>query len=233
MNPLEIALIIIGIITIIISCIMVDKAQKASVQPVERAYTIEKSLSEEDSKKLKDKMEELFSEISEEVIVRTDDTLSNLSNEKIMAVNEFSDQILEKIKRNHEEVVFLYNMLNDKEKELKLAVKEIDISKKMVRDLLESKLSMNKSLEGKEPKSQATAKPVLKNQVQKDKPVKAIEPRMDLQLENPIMNNSNTNNNTQILALYAQGKSIMEISKLLNLGQGEVKLVIDLFKSKK
>jgi hypothetical protein len=43
----------------------------------------------------------------------------------------------------------------------------------------------------------------------------------------------NTNNNTQILALYSQGRSVMEISKLLDLGQGEVKLVIDLFKGKK
>jgi hypothetical protein len=70
-------------------------------------------------------MNELLSEISEETVVRTDDALSKLSNEKIMAVNDFSEQILEKIKKNHEEVVFLYSMLNDKERELKAAVKEI------------------------------------------------------------------------------------------------------------
>jgi DNA-binding NarL/FixJ family response regulator len=51
--------------------------------------------------------------------------------------------------------------------------------------------------------------------------------------EIPALNILNSNNNSQILALYSQGKSIMEISKLLSLGQGEVKLVIDLFKGKK
>jgi hypothetical protein len=138
MNPLEIALIIIGIITIILSCILVDKGQKAVSIPG-KAISVENSLTSEDKQQLKDKMNELLSEVSDEVVVRTDDTLSNISNEKIMAVNEFSDQILEKINRNHEEVVFLYNMLNDKEKELKAAVKEIDSSKKKVQDIIEIK----------------------------------------------------------------------------------------------
>ena len=37
------------------------------------------------------------------------------------------------------------------------------------------------------------------------------------------------NQNEQILKLYEAGKSILEISRELGLGQGEVKLVIDLF----
>ena len=37
------------------------------------------------------------------------------------------------------------------------------------------------------------------------------------------------NQNQVILNLYNEGKSIMEIAKLLGKGQGEVKLVIDLF----
>jgi len=37
------------------------------------------------------------------------------------------------------------------------------------------------------------------------------------------------NQNQVILDLYNEGKSIMEIAKVLGKGQGEVKLVIDLF----
>ena len=38
-----------------------------------------------------------------------------------------------------------------------------------------------------------------------------------------------TNNNQKIIELHEQGKSTVEIAKELNLGVGEVKLVIDLF----
>jgi len=39
-------------------------------------------------------------------------------------VEEFSRQLLEKIENNHQEVVFMYNMLNEKEKEIKNIVLE-------------------------------------------------------------------------------------------------------------
>lgn len=228
MNPLEIALIIIGIIIIIISCVLVDKGQKASSHP-DRTLSIDNGLTQEEKQLLMDKMNEMLSEVSEEVVVRTDDTLSNISNEKIMAVNEFSEQIIEKINRNHEEVVFLYNMLNDKEKELKAAVKEIDSSKKIVQDIIEIKeKSKNESVKA--------AKSFDKSASQVTPDSKVVTPaRMTMESDEliTVTNNSSSNNNSQILALHSQGKSIMEISKLLGLGQGEVKLVIDLFKGKK
>ena len=39
-----------------------------------------------------------------------------------------------------------------------------------------------------------------------------------------------TNHNEKILALYSQGKSYVEIAKELGLGQGEVRLVVGLYK---
>ncbi|MHB8131986.1 MAG: DUF6115 domain-containing protein [Mobilitalea sp.] len=222
MNPLEIALIIIGIIIIAISCKLVDRAGKANSQPTSRPLSLEHSITEEDKKQLKDKMNELLSEVSEEAIIRTDDTLSKLSNEKIMAVNDFSEQVLEKVKRNHEEVVFLYNMLNDKEKELKAAVREIDSSKKKVQDIQAAK----------NVKTQAPAKAVTQA-AQIEKPIKSENRAAESTQEFPTLNSMSSNYNTQILTLYSQGRTVMEISKLLGLGQGEVKLVIDLFKGKK
>lgn len=40
--------------------------------------------------------------------------MERVANEKIMAVNEYSDTVLEEINKNHKEVTFLYDMLNDK-----------------------------------------------------------------------------------------------------------------------
>ena len=42
-----------------------------------------------------------------------------------------------------------------------------------------------------------------------------------------------TNRNKEILSLYKKGNSVLEISKALDMGQGEVKLVIDLFQGVK
>jgi hypothetical protein len=235
MNPIEITLIIIGIIVIIVSCVIVDQTQKVQKPMTAKSLSsMEDKLSVDDKKQLMDKMKELLGEVREEAIIRTDDTLSKISNEKIMAVNEFSDQIMEKIKRNHEEVVFLYNMLNDKEKELKLTVREIDFSKKNVQDLLNNTAEGEKLQPVKNGKTQTAAK--TPSQAYSLPTEKAEKPRthaMEAPSELSTVNGPNSNNNSQILALYAQGRTVVEISKLLGLGQGEVKLVIDLYKGKK
>lgn len=235
MNTLEIILILIGIIIIIISSRLVDRSKVTVNQPISRSLSLENSFSEEEIKLVKEKMNKLLSDVSEETVIRTDDSLSKLSNEKILAVNEFSEQILEKIKRNHEEVVFLYSMLGDKEKELKAAVREIDSSKKKVQDIIESRKEIEKS--------QLAAKKTIATQTvaQTSQPVQGLKPGVSDNKETqrktepvPIAQNGlNTNNNTQILSLFSQGKSVVEISKLLGIGQGEVKLVIDLFRGKK
>ena len=55
----------------------------------------------------------------EQVISETEEYLNRKSNEKIMEFEEYSSQVIEKIERNHEEVVFMYQMLSDKEDEWK------------------------------------------------------------------------------------------------------------------
>lgn len=57
---------------------------------------------------------------------KTERSLDRLTNEKIMAVNEYSDTVLGEINKNQQEVVFLYDMLNDKHETLKDTVSEMD-----------------------------------------------------------------------------------------------------------
>jgi hypothetical protein len=235
MSPIEIALIIVGIIIIIVSCILVDRSQKIQKQMIGKSISsLEETLTEEDKKYLKEQARGFLVQAQEETVVHTEDTLSKISNEKIMAVNDFSEQVIEKIKRNHEEVVFLYNMLNDKEKELKATIREIDASKIKVQEILGSKAETDRLESAKAEKIQAAEKVLSQAQTaQSGKTVKKAASPAQAAQESGSVNGMGSNNNTQILALYSQGKSIVEISKLLGLGQGEVKLVIDLFKGKK
>ena len=236
MNLLEIILIIIGVIIIAISCKLVDRHSNTTKQVPGSSFSLESSLTEMEKKELMEKLKNMLSDLSEESIVRTDDIMSKISNEKIMSLNEFSDQILEKIKRNHEEVVFLYNMLNDKEKELKAAIKEIDTSKKKLQNIVETKAEETVQQASKRTTTQAAGKkPADGNPLGKPAATVKKEARsvVEPKLESAVTGCMSANSNAQILELYSQGKTLIEISKLLGLGQGEVKLVIELFKGKK
>ena len=63
---------------------------------------------------------------------KTEVTLEKISNTKIMEMNEYADTVLSEINRNHSETVFLYDMLNEKAKEVKLTVKDVNVAKKQV-----------------------------------------------------------------------------------------------------
>ncbi|HBI73184.1 MAG TPA: hypothetical protein DDY59_08350 [Lachnospiraceae bacterium] len=217
MGLLEIILIVLGIIIILISCMLVGNSQDTGRQALRKEdLSLDKIFSEEEMKYLKDQIKDLLLKSNEEMLNHTEDSLSKLSNEKIMAVSEFSDQILEKISRNHEEVVFLYNMLNDKEKDIKDTVKEIDRVQRKVKEIKNSAV-----------KNEVQAPPKPKP------PVKPAATPSNASIETDTAENKTANNNKKILSLYSEGRSIVEISKLLDLGQGEVKLVIDLFYGKK
>jgi hypothetical protein len=208
MTPLEIVLILMGVVIIVISSLVVDKSGSKSTLKAEDSNN---SVEELNTADIKNKINTIITEVTEEKVNHTEDELSKLSNEKIIAVNDYSNQVLDKITQNHEEVVFLYNMLNEKENEVKELLKQVDNSKNII---YEKKVDALDSIKNDIPEH--------KGQVSE----KMFAEKRTENAENSITEN----NNKVILDLYKQGKSILEISKMLEIGQGEVKLVIDLFK---
>src|SRR5690554_1784275 len=101
MDLLGIFMLIIGIFVIILSCFVVDRGGNKSSTESEAADR-ENQITQKELDSFKSKQSEILSSVSEDTIARTDEYLSRLSNEKIMAVTEYSDQILEKITKNHE-----------------------------------------------------------------------------------------------------------------------------------
>lgn len=69
-------------------------------------------------------------EKTDEVIVaateKAERYMERITNEKIMAVQEYSDTVLEQIHKNHEEAVFLYDMLNNKHDQIKITATDIN-----------------------------------------------------------------------------------------------------------
>ena len=70
------------------------------------------------------KISDIVDETSNYAIEKTERAMERVTNEKIMAVNEYSDTVLEEINKNHKEVVFLYDMLNDKHDNLMSTINE-------------------------------------------------------------------------------------------------------------
>lgn len=219
MNAIDIILILIGITIIIISCRLVDDTKGGMNRE------LKPNTEELEQKKLE--LEELLNQYSEELIEGTEDELSRLSNEKIIAVSEYSEQILEKINHNHEEVVFLYHMLSEKENSLKKMVGDMD--HKTVMPSADSEHTNNGKPEEEKSWNEAQQ---LNLQVKYSKMTNQSEiNNAESEVHKPV--DEVGNNNEKILKLYSKGKSIVEISKLLEIGQGEVKLVIDLYRGRK
>lgn len=213
MEAIAIILVIAGLAAIIISCFMVDKTDKNNgfIPSTVLNQTVGEVSNELLTKELRQKFDEVCQETSEGYLFKLENQLSQLSNEKIIAVHDFSEQILEKIKHNHEEVIFLYNMLGEKEEELKTFIKNADRQKKV----LEENIHQPVRTEKKEEKTEKTVGA-------KDLPVRELQASDNLEAGN--------NSNQKILELYSNGFSIVDISRTLEIGQGEVKLVVDLYR---
>ena len=57
----------------------------------------------------KSQINEIVDETITYTMEKTERSMERLTNEKMMAVNEFSDTVLEQINKNHKEAVFLYD----------------------------------------------------------------------------------------------------------------------------
>ncbi len=210
--------------------------------------------------------------------------MDRLTNEKMMAVNEYSDTVIEQIKKDHEEAVFLYDMIDNKHSQVKNTAAELTQLQKDVKRLSESipeQVTVAQAAPAPAP-APAPAEPAPVIDVTPDIPVAVEEPAPEVSVsfdaltpekieipeeiaepvapqkpakkpkaakekapepaaDGPIggegielmfdSDSTSMNNNDRILALHKEGKSNMAIAKELGLGVGEVKLVIDLFKS--
>lgn len=116
MEIIEIVLLILGIGAFIVSYFIPDKKDEMTSG----------GLSEEEIRKLvrdeyeqsKEKADDLTDETISYTMEKAERQLERITNEKMMAMGEYSDTILNQISKNHQEVVFLSDMLNNNKNDL-------------------------------------------------------------------------------------------------------------------
>ncbi len=217
----EIFLCCAGAALIIVSILLNGKKEKESSDS-----SFSELVSSEQKEEINKLVKESADKASDEVIIKTDDQLDKISNEKIMALDEFGNQINAKIEENHDHVVFLYNMLNQKDDEIKATLSDMESAKNEMKDTVSDMLKIARQLNNAIKKTSKGDKAADKKN---EKPENALYG--DGHSEQISMNDVNVfdNRNDEILKLYKEGRSILDISKKLDIGQGEVKLVIDLY----
>ena len=124
MELMEIILLLAGAAIFILSFFIPDKKSR-EVQAPGVEEEVQKAV-EKQMEAVQSHVNDVVDEAVEYAWEKTERSLERISNEKIMAVNEYSDTVLSEIHKNHEEAMFLYDMLNSKHDNLKNTVSEVN-----------------------------------------------------------------------------------------------------------
>lgn len=126
MGVLEIVLLIIGGAIFVLSFVLPKTKEGMDAETRKFVKEQVRVLIDRELEIVQSKIEDMVSETIEESASETDRTLKKITNEKMMAISEYSNTVLEDINKNHKEVLFLYDMLNDKHTTIKNAVSEVE-----------------------------------------------------------------------------------------------------------
>ena len=126
MGATEIVLIVLGILAFVLSFVIPAQKEKISKESLKDAKEEIQKIVDEAVKEANSNIEDNVKEVSDYNVEKAERAMERLCNEKIMAINEYSSTVLESIDKNHQEVMFLYDMLNDKHALLKDTATEVD-----------------------------------------------------------------------------------------------------------
>lgn len=125
MNWLEVALLVFGVGAFAGSFLIREKTKERDEgQQIDPELI--RSVIDKEMRDAKERVTEVVDETLEYAVEKTERASERISNEKIMAINEYSETVLADINKSHQEVMFLYDMLNDKHNNLKETVKHVD-----------------------------------------------------------------------------------------------------------
>ncbi len=125
MNWLEVALLVFGVGAFAGSFLIREKT-KEHEEGQQIDPELIRSVIDKEMRDAKERVTEVVDETLAYAVEKTERASERISNEKIMAIDEYSETVLADINKSHQEVMFLYDMLNDKHNNLKETVKHVD-----------------------------------------------------------------------------------------------------------
>ncbi len=117
MGTMEIILLVLGIAAFIISYFIPERKSGKELDTEQIKEKINQTM-EEELETSKRRLEEMTDETVNYSMEKTERSLERITNEKIMALGEYSDTVMSQINSNHQETVFMHDMLNTNKREL-------------------------------------------------------------------------------------------------------------------
>lgn len=230
MTGMEIVLLILGVVVFVASFIIPESKKDVEEQSLELGEEKVKEIIDVQMKEAKTQLQDVVDETLSYAVEKSERSLERVSNEKITAVSEFSETVLGDIHKSHQEVMFLYDMLHDKQKNLFETAKEVDKTSAKAKETKNELETAAKLIQ-----EELIQETVVKEKTFEALPIETVRAEESRVVE-PIavveeetVEDESANNNELILKMHKQGKSNVAIAKELGLGVGEVNLVIDLF----
>lgn len=233
MSTLEVVLVVVGIVLMIASFFITEKLTNQELDKIAELSTEEmKKILERNLNDAQVKVNHMVDQVIDQSIEKSmeivERSLDKETNEKMRVLTEYSDTVLESIHKTHNEVMFLYSMLNDKHSELtkyasnlaQLAIHLEELQENIQKTVSESDQILQKVQESQ----QALHAPSVPDVVE-ESPSEEIQEKVFEDQDEELVNH-----NELILEKYREGKTAIEIARELGLGVGEVKLVIGLFR---
>lgn len=133
-----VVMIVIGIIICMASFFVSEKMGKKeenlySLMSVDDDY----EFSDRELKIIRRKIEDVIANQAKDILYETNESLSSMANEKTMALGDYAVAVCEQIEKNHKEVMFLYSMLDDKQKDIMKTVGIVNDANKEAKEMLE------------------------------------------------------------------------------------------------
>lgn len=247
MTMIEIILLLVGCVFMIGSFFISEKLSSSELNKIAELSEDElKKIIEREVNNAGTQMDEVIEQKIEEAGEQAERAMEKESNEQIMQIHEYSETVMESMKKTHDEIMFLYSMLNDKHTEMTSMTGDLQRLAADIRNLQEN-LSAKAGTSIRKPvaESHVVQQLVMKQNavVQPMTETIDVQPEPEVQVnrfqeiqepeqktEKPETADAQGMSNDMILKLYEQGLSKVEIAKQLGRGLGEVNLVIELYK---
>ena len=115
MTGVEAVLLLIGVVFLVGSFFVTEKLSPADVNKVAELSEDELCMIvDRELEVAKAKVSDMVDDAMDLTVDQVQRTMERDTNEKIMAISEFSDTVMENMNKTHNEIMFLYSMLNDK-----------------------------------------------------------------------------------------------------------------------
>ena len=215
-------LLLIGVVFMIGSFFVTEKLSPSELNQIAE-------LSEEELKRIIDRglknaetrIEDAIDEQVDQSSEKVDRSLEKVTNDKIMAISEYSDTVIESMNKTHNEIMFLYSMLNDKHTELTGMAADLQRLAADVRSLeekapLTAPQAASERAAAVSAASAVTPVPVAPAEQKEEMPETEETKQEGLHAE--------------ILKLKKLGMTEVQIAKKLGIGIGEVRLVNGLYR---